>query len=122
MAERTFSLLIVSPDRTLLRRLTRFLDVFGYEVRQAVQANQAEAAAEAGRVDFLVVDSALGKQTAQICRGVRRGIGEGYTYALLLTQDPEASELTEALDGGFDDFLAKPVIFGELLSRLRVGV
>jgi len=122
MAERTFSLLIVSPDRTLLRRLTRFLDVFGYEVRQAVQANQAESAAEAGRVDFLVVDSALGKQTAQICRSVRRGIGEGYTYALLLTQDPEASELTEALDGGFDDFLGKPVVFGELLSRLRVGV
>jgi diguanylate cyclase (GGDEF)-like protein len=122
MAERTFSLLIVSPDRTLLRRLTRFLDVFGYEVRQAVQTLQAEAAVEAGRVDFLVVDSALGKQTAQICRAVRRGPGEGYTYALLLAQDPESSELTEALDGGFDDFLAKPVVFGELLSRLRAGV
>jgi diguanylate cyclase (GGDEF)-like protein len=122
MAERTFSLLIVSPDRTLLRRLSRFLDVFNYEVRQAVQANQAEAAAEAGRVDFLVVDSALGKQTAQICRSVRRGPGEGYTYSLLLTQDPEASELTEALDSGYDDFLAKPVVFGELLSRLRAGV
>ena len=122
MAERTFSLLIVSPDRTLLRRLTRFLDVFGYEVRQAVQAQQAEAAVEAGRVDFLVVDAGLGKQTAQICRAVRRSAAEGYTYALLLTQDPQASELTEALDGGFDDFLAKPVVFGELLSRLRTGV
>ena len=122
MADRTFSLLIVSPDRTLLRRLTRFLEVFGYEVRQAVQAGQAEAAVEAGQVDFLVVDSALGKQTAQICRAVRRSTHEGYTYSLLLTDEPEASELTDALDGGFDDFLAKPVVFGELLSRLRAGV
>lgn len=122
MADRTFSLLLVSPDRILLRRLTRFLDVFGYEVRQAVQAAQAEAAVEVGRVDFLIVDAALGKQTAQICRAVRRGTGDGYTYALLLAQDPQANELTEALDGGFDDFLAKPVVFGELLARLRAGV
>ncbi len=122
MADRTFSLLIVSSDRTLLRRLTRFLEVFGYEVRQAVHAAGAEAAVEAGRVDFLVVDGALGKQTAQICRAVRRGTAEGYTYALLLTKDAEANDLTEALDGGFDDFLSAPLVFGELLSRLRAGV
>jgi diguanylate cyclase (GGDEF)-like protein len=121
MAERTFSLLIVSPDRTLLRRLTRFLDVFGYEVRQATNASQAEAAAEAGPVDFLLVDSALGKQSATVCRAVRKGGASGYTYALLLSQQPETTELTEALDCGFDDFLAKPIVFGELLSRLRAG-
>ena len=121
MADQNFSLLLVSPDRTLLKRLTRFLDVFGYEVRQAVQASQAEAATEAGRVDFLVVDAALGKQTAQVCRAVRRGTAEGYTYALLLTDEPKESDLTEALDAGFDDFLSRPVIFGELLARLRAG-
>ena len=56
MADRNFSLLVVSSDRTLLRRLTRFLDVFGYEVRQAVNVTGVEAAVEAGRADFLVVD------------------------------------------------------------------
>lgn len=121
MADRNYSLLVVSSDRMLLRRLTRFLDVFGYEVRQAVNVSGAEAAVEAGRVDFLVVDAALGKQTAQICRAVRRAAAGGYTYALLLTKDPEATDLTEALDAGYDDFLSAPVVYGELLSRLRAG-
>lgn len=121
MADRNFSLLVVSSDRTLLRRLTRFLDVFGYEVRQAVSVAGAEAAVEAGRVDFLVVDATLGKQTAQICRAVRRSAASGYTYALLLAKDPEANDLTEALDAGYDDFLSAPVVYGELLSRLRAG-
>ena len=120
MADRNYSLLVVSSDRMLLRRLTRFLDVFGYEVRQAVTAAGAEAAVDAGRVDFLVVDEGLGKQTAQICRAVRR-TADGYTYALLLTKAPEATDLTEALDAGYDDFLSSPVVYGELLSRLRAG-
>ena len=122
MNSRPFSALLVSGDRTLLRQLTRFLDLFGYEVRQAVDADQAQAAAEAAGADFLLVDGAMTpKPGLAFSRTIRGYAPSGYTYALQLIDSQETAALTEALDAGFDDFLAKPVVFGELLSRLRAG-
>jgi len=117
---RPFSALLVSSDRPLLRQLTRFLELFGYEVRQAVDADQALAAAEAAGADFLLVDGAMSpKPGLAFSRAIRSHAPAGYTYALMLIDSLETSTLTEALEAGFDDFLARPVVFGELLARLR---
>src|SRR2546426_545921 len=43
MNPRPFTILIVSPDRLSLRRLSKFLDVFGYDVRQATDGERAGA-------------------------------------------------------------------------------
>jgi CheY-like chemotaxis protein len=61
MNPRPFTILIVSPDRTTLRRLSKFLDVFGYDVRQATDGPQALAAVEAARPDFLILDGSSGQ-------------------------------------------------------------
>lgn len=122
MNPRPFSALLVSSDRTLLRQLTRFLELFGYEVRQAVDADQALAAAEAAGADFLLVDGAMSpKPGLAFSRAIRSHAPAGYTYALMLIDSLETSGLTEGLEAGFDDFLARPVVFGELLARLRAG-
>ncbi|MGI8979680.1 MAG: diguanylate cyclase domain-containing protein [Pirellulaceae bacterium] len=122
MNQQPFSALLVSSDRALLRQLTRFLELFGYEVRQAVDAEQALAAAEAVGADFLLVDGAMSpKPGLAFSRTIRSHAPAGYSFALLLVDSLETSCLTEALEAGFDDFLAKPVVFGELLARLRAG-
>ena len=122
MSPRPFTILIVSPDRLSLRRLSKFLEVFGYDVRQATDAASAVVAAEAARPDFLIVDASSGQAVDfQLCRAVRRIWPLGYTYSLLLSERPEAGDITAALEAGFDDFLAAPVVFGELLARLRAG-
>jgi two-component system, cell cycle response regulator len=122
MNARPFTILIVSPDRANLRRLSKFLDVFGYDVWQATDGSAALAAAEAARPDFLIVDGASGEPAdLQLCRSVRRLATEGYTYSLLLAERRDVGEVTSALEAGFDDFLAAPIIFGELLARLRAG-
>lgn len=122
MNPRPFTILIVSPDRVSLRRLSRFLEVFGYDVRQATDATSAVVAAEAARPDFLIVDASSGQAVDfQLCRAVRRIWPSGYTYSLLLSEQPEPGDVTAALEAGFDDFLAAPVVFGELLARLRAG-
>ena len=73
MNARPFTILIVSPDRVHLRRLSRFLDVFGYDVRQAIDASAALAASEAAAPDFLIVDGSSGEPAdVQLCRSVRR--------------------------------------------------
>src|SRR5262245_25292695 len=122
MNPRSFTILIVSPDRVSLRRLSKFLDVFGYDVRQATDGEKALAAAEAARPDFLVVDGSSGQPAdLQLCRSIRRTAPQGYTYSLLLLERPEVGDVTSALEAGFDDFLAAPIVFGELLARLRAG-
>src|SRR5262245_58037542 len=122
MNPRPFTILIVSPDRVSLRRLSKFLDVFGYDVRQATDGEKAVAAAEAARPDFLILDGSSGQPAdLQLCRAIRRVWPQGYTYSLLLAERPEVGDVTAALEAGFDDFLAAPIVFGELLARLRAG-
>lgn len=122
MAARPFTILIVSPNRSTLRRLSRFVEVFGYDVRQASEPRQALAASEAAHPDFLLLDASSGEQAdLALCRQIRKLSPHAYTYALLLTADAEVARLTEALEAGFDDFLSQPVVFGELLARLRAG-
>lgn len=126
MSARPFSILIVSPDRTLLRRMSKFLEIFGYEVRQASSDAAAAAAAEAAPPDFLLVDngadpngdSVNGKQ---LCRQIRRLDPLVFTYCILFVENPEVAVLTESLEAGYDDFLARDVVYGELLARLRAG-
>ena len=122
MNARPFTILIVSSDRVNLRRLSKFLDVFGYDVRQATADTAALAAAEAAQPDFLIVDGSSGAPAdLQLCRSVRRLAQNGYTYSLLLAERREIGEITAALEAGFDDFLTSPIVFGELLARLRAG-
>ncbi|MEX2173620.1 MAG: diguanylate cyclase [Pirellulaceae bacterium] len=122
MSARPFTILIVSSDRETLRRLSRFVEVFGYDVRQAANPAQALAAAEAAHPDFLLVDAADGEQAdLALCRQIRKLSPQAYTYSLLLTDQSEVAGLTEALEAGFDDFLTQPVVFGELLARVRAG-
>jgi diguanylate cyclase (GGDEF)-like protein len=122
MSARPFTILIFSPDRSTLRRLSRFVEVFGYDVRQAADAAQALAAADAAHPDFLLLDASSGEPTdLALCRQIRKLSSHVYTYSLMLTADAEVARLTEALEAGFDDFLAQPVVFGELLARLRTG-
>src|SRR4029078_10759484 len=120
MNQRPFSILIFSPDRQTLRRLSKFLDVFGYEVRQATDAAQALAATESTQPDFLIVDASGGQPAdLQICRAIRRLWTQRYTFALLLAEQPDAGGITAALEQGVDDFLAAPLVFGELVARAR---
>src|SRR6478752_4325992 len=122
MNPRPFQILIVSPNRSHLRRLSRFLDAFGYEIHQATSGDAAIAAAEAARPDFLILDAAGGAiSSLPLCREIRRLWPRSYTYSLLLAQRLEVGDVTAALEAGFDDFLADPIVFGELLARLRVG-
>ncbi|MCE9528066.1 MAG: diguanylate cyclase [Planctomycetales bacterium] len=115
-------MLLVSGDQSLLRQLTRFLELFGYEVRQAIDGQQAISAAEVAGADFLLVDGDLTpKPGLAFSRTIRSFAPGGYTFAALLVDPLESADLTEALEAGFDDFLAKPVVFGELLARLRAG-
>jgi two-component system cell cycle response regulator len=119
MSSRPFRLLIVADDRKTLRRLSRFLRVFGFHVDPIADGQQAIAVYEAHPPDFLIVDG--DSLAMEHCRQLFSKSRNGYTYTFLMVRDVKAEKLTDALVAGVDDFLAKPLVYGELLARLRSG-
>jgi diguanylate cyclase (GGDEF)-like protein len=122
MVSQPFTVLLVSEDRGLLRCLGKLLKICGCEVCQVGAFHQAPAALEAVSPDFLLLDADLGLDSAlEISRSQSARQARGEVYTLLLTRSAEIHEYYKALEAGVDDFLAKPVVYCELLARLRSG-
>lgn len=56
-----------------------------------------------------------------ICRKVRAADRPQNTYIILLTARANRVDLLAALDAGADDYLTKPFVHDELMSRMHIG-
>jgi len=122
MGGRRLRVLLCAGDRNLLRHLAKFLGVVGFDVQQAADIRLAEAACAASRPDFLILDDKIAARGGlELCRSLTDDIAAPPVVALLLSKNLAVEEVTAALEAGIDDFLALPVVYGEMLSRLRVG-
>ena len=59
MAQRPFRVLAVSSDRELLRSISRFLEVFGFQIETVADAALAKIVLSGQRPDFLIIDEAF---------------------------------------------------------------
>lgn len=57
----------------------------------------------------------------ELCRRIRAGVPEVYSYVILLTGNDEKENVVAGLESGADDYLSKPFHSGELVARVRVG-
>jgi diguanylate cyclase (GGDEF)-like protein len=122
MSTRPLEVLIVADDRKLLRHLSRFLHDFGYRVRQAADAAQCLSAVSAAPPDLLLIDEELAAHDGvALVRKLTRGASRHELVVMLLVNEPTHDAVLESLEAGVDDFLAKPVVYGELLARLRAA-
>lgn len=120
MAGKPLSVLLATPEAQLVRHVSRFLKEFGYDVCAAAEPNAALAAWEARRPALVVVDEEFGGENGvEFCRQLRAATGGDQPYVLLFGGAADAESVTSALEAGVDDFLIKPVVYGEFLARLR---
>ena len=122
MTAEPLQVLVVSGDRSLLRHLSRFLGAFGYTVQQAADHDLAARALHGAGSDLLIVDSepSIG-DALQLCGLAGQTAPPGRVHVFLLVREPDPQDLVDALEAGVDDFLTKPIVYGELLVRLRAG-
>jgi two-component system cell cycle response regulator len=116
--------ILIAEDEPVSRLLLeRFLQQWGYEVVSASDGDEAwwilqrEDAPRLAILDWMMP----GMDGPQICREVRRRVGQPYTYLILLTAKAQKEDLVEGLEAGADDYLTKPFDANELRVRLRAG-
>ncbi len=114
--------LIVSGDRPLLRHISQFLSAFEYEVCQAEGRDGGLALCEAVEPEFVLLDAPRATtEQLDACRALKGTLPGHSPFIFWLSAPLAALEMTEVLEAGADDFLAKPLVYGEALARLRAG-
>jgi two-component system, OmpR family, response regulator len=110
--------LVVEDEAKLANLLARGLREEGHAADVAGCGEDALWMAKATDYDAIVLDVMLpGIDGFATCHELRStGV---WTPVLILTARDAIDDRIEGLDGGADDYLAKPFSFGELLARLR---
>jgi len=111
-------ILVVEDDRTLRQALVFNLEREGYEVRGAVDGEQALAAAHDGGIDLMLLDLMLpGMSGLEVLRTMRAdGID---TPVVILSAKGGEIDKVVGLKVGADDYIAKPFSRPELLARVE---
>jgi DNA-binding response OmpR family regulator len=110
--------LLVEDDQRLARLIARVLGEDRYDVDVAHDGETGEALALRGVYDVAILDWMLpGRDGPAVCRAIRAARLK--TAVLLLTARDQVEDRVAGLDGGADDYLAKPFAFEELLARVR---
>jgi two-component system copper resistance phosphate regulon response regulator CusR len=111
-------ILVVEDEEKLRRVLKRGLVEQGYEVATAEDGDHGWERVSSEAFDCIILDRMLpGRDGLQVLTQLR---GHGIkTPVLMLTARAEVEDRVEGLDGGADDYLAKPFVWAELLARVR---
>jgi two-component system KDP operon response regulator KdpE len=114
-------LILMVEDEAQIRRFLRAaLEAEGYRVYECSTAQEGLAQAAARQPDLILLDLGLpDRDGLELIAGVRQW---GRTPIVVLSARGQERDKIAALDGGADDYVAKPFAIGELLARLRAAL
>jgi DNA-binding response OmpR family regulator len=113
---------LVVEDYDVLRdSITQGLQEAGYAVDASADGEDGLWHAESNDYDVIVLDLMLPKLDGMTMLKRLRARGNR-THVLLLTARDAPADRVRGLDSGADDYLVKPFVFAELLSRVRALV
>ncbi|HET9801960.1 MAG TPA: response regulator transcription factor [Candidatus Acidoferrum sp.] len=110
--------LVVEDEVLLAKQLTTALQRAGYAVDHAADGARADLLGHDERYDAVVLDLGLPKVDGMTLLRRWRESGQGMPV-LVLTARGSWHEKVQGIDGGADDYMAKPFRMEELLARLR---
>ena len=109
---------MVEDEAALARQLRAAIEQAGYAVDTAADGERADFLVSTERYDALVLD--LGLPKIDGLTRLRRWRDTGLaTPVLVLTARGSWHEKVQGIDGGADDYVAKPFRIEEVLARLR---
>lgn len=118
-----YQILIIEDDRVVRKLLKETLQQQGYDAIGAESGEMALMQLQTLRPGLIICDWQLpGIDGLSLCRKIKTDPDLGFTYFILLTSDNSYELEIQALDGGADDFLSKPIHIDELSARVRAGL
>ena len=115
---------LAAEDNPVVRKgLTSFLTQWGYQPVEAATGDDAWRLLEEDReIRLAIIDWNLpGLSGIQICQRLRVRVAGPYVYAIIFSARNSVEEQVLALDGGADDYLAKPAKPSLLRARIGAG-
>ena len=113
----SLSILLVEDDEKLARLTARYLESHGLRVTVAADGSTGLALALRDRPDVILLDLMLpGLDGLAVCRALRQRLD---TPIIMVTARGEEADRVVGLEGGADDYVAKPFSARELLARIR---
>lgn len=114
------AVLIVDDDADIRRFLGLTLRHDGFEVHEAVDAEDALARARGLEPDVILLDVMMpGVDGYEVCRRLRADSRTQETPVILLTAKGRAEDKIRGLDVGADDYVVKPFDPEELVARVN---
>lgn len=111
-------LLLAEDERSLSRALTAILKHNNYSVDAAFDGEEALDYLESQEYDLLILDVMMPKKDGfEVLKALRER--KSNLPVLMLTARNSVEDKVRGLDGGADDYLAKPFDTRELLARVR---
>ena len=113
-------ILLVEDDEKLARLTAKYLESHGLVVTIASDGEDAIAVEKRSAFDVVLLDLMLPKKDGnEVCRAIRQ---RSAVPIVMVTARGEEADRVIGLEGGADDYIAKPFSSRELLARVRAQV
>lgn len=118
---RKSKLVVLADDSPLVHLHTRpILEEAGYEVLSGSDGAEALRLVRSRRPDLVITDIEMPELDGyQVCRAIKEDPDLGSTPVIICSALGEAADLEKGFNSGADDYLVKPALPEELLSRIR---
>jgi PAS domain S-box-containing protein len=112
-------ILVVDDDPQFLATVRTLLHPWGLQVTTLETPNQFWETLEAATPDLLVLDIKMpGISGIELCQVVRNDVRWGGLPIMVLTAYTDANTVRQVFAAGADDFISKPIVGPELVSRI----
>jgi diguanylate cyclase (GGDEF)-like protein len=119
----TSNVLVIEDDDVALRLTRMHLERAGFRVLTARSGAEGVRLAQQRPPALVISDAYLPDMHGlQLCRLLAQEGRTRHVPVMLLADQPRRQNVLDALEGGADDYLAKPVDYREMVARARAHV
>lgn len=112
--------MMVDDDAGVLTLIRIMLERSGFIVLGAKDALAALNMLETSTPDLIILDVMMpGMDGIELCRQIRARPQTAHTPIIILSACSDWESVTEGLEAGADDYLAKPILHHDLAAKVR---